>query len=375
MADIASVIRSLQEDGSIAQTANSPRLSFLDANDRVLVGAQLLPEVQQPLNRYDEENFALVDMIADDSDRYSPVKFRGEGIEVASWEVVLGESSLGKQLSPATYDALVRLINNGSQQSMDQFAQNVLDFVGSLTRGLAARNEVQRWSAIVDGEVTRVVNGVPQTISYPEATNQRSTIAANVSDDTTDPFEYFVAAQEFGADMGYGNVSRIITSRKNVNLFARNMNMIRRSQGISPSEDTYVGVSSPGRVNGYLQAEGFPPMEVYEARYTEQDGRNRVRQRYLPEDAVVFIFDTGQVNEQALELAEQDGREFIPANSPGTMGYTGMGTVSGHTQPGRQVYLNAYLDTVRPHVTGESAQTSLPVFTEPNAAYVLRGVA
>lgn len=374
MPDISSVLRSLGEDGSISQVANSPRLSFLDANDQVLVGAQLLPEIAQPLNRYDEEDFVLIDMIADDTDRYSPVKFKGEGIEVSSFEVVLGESSLGKQLSPATYDALVRLALEGSQLSIEQMSQNVLDFVGSLTRGLAARNEVQRWAAIVDGSVVRVINGASQTISYPSATGQRTTLANAWSADTYDPFDDFIAAQQYGSNLGYGDVSRIITSRKNINILARNENMIKRSQGISPTESTYTGVASPGRLNGYLATEGFPAIETYEARYTEQDGRNRVRQRYLPEDAIVFVFGTGAVNEEALRLAEEDGRPYIPTDAPGSLGYTGLGTVSGHSSPGRQVYLNPYLDTVRPHVTGEAAQTSLPVLREPNAVLVYSSV-
>lgn len=374
MADISSVIRGLEEDGSIFRAANNARLSFLDANDRVLVGAQLMPEVAQPLNRYDEESFALIDMVADDSDRYSPVKFKGEGVEAASFEVVLGESSLGKQLSPATYDALVRLQNVGSQQSIEQMADSVLDHVGSITRGLAARNEIHRWEAIVNGEVVRVVNGTIQTIPYPSATGQRSVLAAAWSNDANDPMDDFVAAQEYGADMGYPEVARIITSRRVVNILVRNLNMIRRSSGLSPSDNTYTGVASPGRTNAYLATEGFPAIETYEARYTEQDGRNRVRQRYLPEDAIVFVFGTGQVNEAALALAAEDGRPYVPADAPGTLGYTGMGTVSGHSTPGRQVYLNAEVSTVRPRVVSEGAQTSLSVFTEPNAFFVLTSV-
>lgn len=375
MADIASVIQSLHGDGSIFATANNSRLSFLDANDRVLVGAQLMPEVEQPLNRYDEDSFALIDMVADDSDRYSPVKFKGEGIEAASFEVVLGESSLGKQLSPATYDALVRLQGIGSSQSIEQMSQSVLDFVGSMSRGLAARNEIQRWQAIVEGQITRVVNGTPQVIAFPSATGQRSALATAWSTDTYDPMEDFIAAQEFGANMGYDNVARIIASRRVVNILARNDNMIKRSSGISPSDTTYSGVSSPGRTNAYLATEGFPAIEVYESRYTEQDGSARVRQRYLRDDAIVFVFDTGQVNEAALELAFQDGRPYVPVDAPGVLGYTGMGTVSGHPAPGRQVYLNPAVSTVRPRVTGEGAQTSLPVLTEPNGFKIFTAVA
>lgn len=373
MPDISTVIRSLREDGSIFQTANNPRLSFRDANDRVLVGAQLMPEIQQPLNRYDEENFSLIDMVADDSDRYSPVKLKGEAIELAAFEVTLGEISLGKQLSPKTYDELVRLAAFGG--SMEQMAQTLLDFVGSLSRGLAAKDEIHRWNAIVSGEMTRIVGGTPETIAYPNATGQRTTLANAWSDDAYDPFEDFVAAQKFGADMGYDSVSRIITSRKVVNILARNMNMVRRSSGIRPSEDSYVGVASPARTNGYLQTEGFPAIETYEARYTEQQGRARVRNRYMPEDAIVFVFDTGQPNDLALELAEEDGREYVPAAASSSIGYTGIGTVSGHSAPGKRVYLNSNEgETVRPRVIGESAATTLPVFEHPNAFKAYTGV-
>ncbi len=373
MADISTVIRSLREDGSIFQAANNPRLSFRDANDRVLVGAQLLPEVSQPLNRYDEENFTLIDMVADDSDRYSPVKLKGEAIELAAFEVTLGEISLGKQLSPKTYDDLVRMAAIGG--TMEQMSQSLLDFVGSMSRGLAARDEIHRWNAIVSGQVTRIVGGTPETISYPNATGQRTALAAAWSADTYDPFEDFVAAQEFGADMGYDSVSRIITSRKVVNILSRNMNMVRRSSGFSPSEDTYLGVASTARTNGYLQTEGFPAIETYEARYAEQQGRERVRNRYMPEDAIVFVFDTGQANEVALQLAEEDGREYVPGSAPSSLGYTGIGTVSGHPAPGKRVYLDSNEgETVRPRVLGEGAATTLPVLQHPNAVLTYTSV-
>lgn len=368
MAELSTIIRQIRESGDIEAATSVPRLRFMDDRGRLLLGATVMPERKVPNNFYMEEDFALVDMIADDTDRYSPVKFKGTAMEVASFEVKLGDSSIGRILSAAEFDRLIAML--GSDATMEQFTDVIINFAVSLTRGLIFKNEVQRWRAIVDGEVTRVVNEVIETIAYPSAAGQRTALAGAWSSDTYDPFDDFLVAQQYGTDRGYESIARVITSRKNVGILLGNLNMARRSGGVMrEGDDLFTLSQDQARLNRYLLANGFPAIETYDARYSDTSGRFR----FFPEDAVVYIFDTGRIEEDTQEITGSDDNNVFQPETSGTVGYVGIGKVGGYTTPGRVINVVHPEDHPK-RVLGEGLQTHLPVFSEPNGFCVQTGV-
>ena len=360
MAELSSVIRDFRESGDLDAVANLPRLRFLDDRARPLLGATVLPEVTKDNNRYIEEDFALVDMIADDTDRYSPVRFKASGAQLASFEVALGDSSIGRQMGAAEYDRLVSLL--GSNASFEQLADVVIGFAASIARGLTYKAEKQRWDAIIAGSVVRRVGNTTETIVYPTATGQRTAIAGAWTSDAYDPFDDIMAVQEFAATMGYDGIARIITSRKVLHILVGNEKMAYRSGAYSegPGGVAFRSSADQGKLGNYLSSNGLPQIETYDSRYSDTTGRFR----FMDENSVVYIFDTGRANEEAMELSGADQSAFMP-ESAGTVGYVGVGKVGGYNTPGRVVNV-LHPDDHPKRVLGEGLMTHLPVFTEPN---------
>lgn len=365
MPEIAHVIDQLREDNSIYDASNDPAIGFVNRNNEVLLGAQLLPDLQQDNNFYSSESVGFLDVIADDADRYSPPRFKGLAARVAAMEVALGDINIGQQLWAAEYDKLARLAATGG--TIEQMARVLLDFVGTMSRGMSSKSELQRWGAIVRGQVERIVGETRSLINYPSATGQRATLANAWSDPTYDPMRDFEAAEDFGSNQGYNRISRIVSSTFGKRTLARNPNMKNYIFG-----DELVRRVSTADVDRYLADEGFPTIETYDTLWYDTNNRSG---RYLPQDAIVFVYDTGQRNEPLATFVEGNNRVFVPqgAVNGATIGHNGIGTAGGEATPGRVVDL--YQPQGRPkRVIGEGVQTSLPVFDAPHGFMVRTGI-
>lgn len=369
--DLGTIIANLRGDDEFNTAANDPRAQFVGPNNTPFLGAQLLPEEGQELNMYEEEDFALLqEVIASDVDANSPPVFKRGAERRNIFQVVLGDSGVALQMSGRDYDNIVRML--GRNAPMQRVADAVMDFNGNLINAGTTYNEVQRWDAILDALVTRRVGEVDEPIAYPSATGQRVTIAAAWSDDTYDPFDDLFGTLDWGSDLGYESLQRVITTRKVTNILMRNDFAVKRSGNVTQiGNDVYANAPDMARLQTYLASNGIPQMETYDRMYRDQDGRYR----FIPDDCMILVFDTGRDNEAAQEAAELSGRPFLPDNFRGTIGYTGIGTTSGHADrgPGRFVTVR-FVDEARPRVVGEMVQKSLPVFREPNAFRVFKGI-
>lgn len=369
--DIGTIIQNLRDSDEFNAAANDPRVQFVGPRGPYLL-ATVLPEVPQELNKYDEEDFELLtEVIASDVDAYSPPVIKRGAERQVIFEVELGDSGVSLQMSPKDYSNIIKML--GRNASMQQISDTVMNFSGALISATTTYNEVARADAIIDAVVNRVVGNVTVPIAYPDATDQRISLVDNFSDDTYDPMELFFETQQWGADLGYGGIARIITTQKVVNLMLGNEILAQRSGGvIEVGTDIFRRAQSRQRLFTYLGGEGFPTPELYDTKYRDQDGSYR----FIPEDCMIFIFETQRPNEVALDIAEEDGRAIIPDDqASNTVGYVGIGTTAGHEDRGPGRFLKVtHHDEARPYVIGDIVQKSLPVFTEPNGFRVVKSI-
>lgn len=369
--DVGTIIANLRDDDDFNAAANDPRAQFIGPRGRTYLGPQILPESLREENFYEEEDFELIqDVIASDVDAHSPPVFKRGAERRLVFEVKLGDSGVALQMTAKDYSTIVRLL--GRDAPMQSIADTVMDFNGNLVNAATVYNEVQRWGAIIDGEITRVVGNTEEPITYPNATGQRTPIVGAWTSDSYDPFDDIFAALDWGADLGFERISRIITTRTVVQTLLGNDIVIRRSGNfVQVGTDVFANRADEAKLQTYLGQNNFPQLETYDTTYRDQDGVYR----FIPEDVFIVIFETGRENEEALDAAELAGRPFVPEDFGGTIGYVGIGTTAGHEDRGPGKYVNVrFVDEARPRVVGEMVQKSLPVFTEPNGFLVYTGI-
>ena len=362
MPEIARVIEEIRQDNSIYDAANERTLTFVNRNNQPLLGAQILPDVQQDNNLYATSEQGFLDVVADDADRYSPPRFKGAAARVAAMEVALGEMNIGQQLWAAQYDRLVALVSSAT--TLEQMARIILDFVGAMGRGMASKSEIQRWQAMIAGAVVRRINRSRSLIRYPTIPGQRAALVAAWSDPATDPMLTFEAAEDYGAEQGYSGIARIVTSSHGQRTLNRNPHIKNYVYG-----DAVVRRVSGADVQQFLADEGFPRIETYDTLWYDEGGLSG---RYFPEDAIAFFYNVGGFSDDLATFSEENPRVFVPAEAltgGAVIGHNGIGTPGGESTPGRAV--DVYEPQGRPkRVLGEGVQTSLPVLDHPHACFV-----
>lgn len=363
MPDVGTVIANLRGSDQFRAQANDPRIQFRNRQGQNLIGAQLMPEVSQDNNSYTEEDIILLDVAASDLGAYDPPVVKAGGIRTARFRVELGDSGLALQMSPKDYSNIVRML--GRAAPMETIAETVMNFSLSLTLGMTVKNEAQRWNAIRNARVVRVIDEVAENIDYPQAPGQRTALVSAWSDNAYDPYPDVLRFLTLADSLGYPGVARLISRRKPLQTFLNNQKVAQRTGGfVGPvAGNIYYNAPSKAKLDASFAENNLPAWETYDAWYQDQAGRNY----YLPDDTVVAIFDTGRPNDVALELEAQYNEPYVPDNGLTTIGYYGVGTTSGHEDrgPGRWQNVTAKLEEARPHVFGEGVQKGLPVFQDP----------
>jgi hypothetical protein len=115
-------------------------------------------------------------------------------------------------------------------------------------------------------------------------------------------------------------------------------------------------------INGILNSDGLPNIELYDLVYRTMTGTGR----FLPDTVMVMVATTGR--DENIDLG--DGRIEPLAD---TLGYVGMGRPAGQANSGRVIRAEAKQDKP-PRVESEGWQTSLPVLTEPEAVVVINTI-
>jgi hypothetical protein len=160
-------------------------------------------------------------------------------------------------------------------------------------------------------------------------------------------------------------VSRIITSRPVLSIMAAN-NTVKTRTGIAVVNTSGQITSAAGRatreaINGILQSDGLPPIELYDRQYRTQSGT----EYFLPRDVMVMVATTGR----DVEVDLGDTINFFGD----TLGYTAIGRAVGQSAPGRVLFAEPKGDKP-PRIEAQGWQTSLPVITEPEAIAVITDI-
>ena len=204
-------------------------------------------------------------------------------------------------------------------------------------------------------------NGYNETVSYSNPANHRFAQTANWSTDSTDVFEDIHTAADLLASKGY-TVNRMITSRTVLAKMAGNDTVKSRVVNASGQIAAAAGRASLGAINGALNADGLPAIELYDLQYRTSTSTGY----FLPRDVFVLVGTTGR--DEAVDLG--DSEQIVTD----TLGYTAVGRAVGQSMPGRHIMATAR-DNKPPRIEGEGWQTALPVITEPEAIAVINSIA
>ncbi len=122
------------------------------------------------------------------------------------------------------------------------------------------------------------------------------------------------------------------------------------------------GRASLAAINGALQADGLPAIELYDLQYRTQSGTDY----FLKRDAFVMLATTGR--DEEIDLGDSE-----PLVMQNTLGYTAIGRAAGQSDSGRVIRAEPKQDKP-PRIEAEGWQTSLPVVTDPEAISVIKGI-
>ena len=364
MADFGTVIQNLHDDGQFVEAARLPQLQFYGPRNRRYLGAEFLPEQTRERNEYRERNLHLVDVIASDIDRNSPPPFKGSFVRAGSFFVEFGDTGLALQMDTETYSRILRMLGNTA--SMDRVAAQILNFNGSIISGMLTKNEVQRWEAIRNGVVNRVVDEVVEPVEYPNNPGQRVAMVNVWSSDAYNPIPDFFAQNTRAQQLGFAGVGRIVATQDVVDILMGNdqvKDQIGNIQVVGAGGGReYRDFAEVSQLDAFLNRNRLPAIEVWDETFRDQTGVFR----YLPPGTIIFFYGTALTVDAILD-EPLDSDIYVPDNRGAGLGYTGIGTPHGHEDlgPGRWSGME-YRGGARPNVYGEGVQVGLPVFNEPN---------
>jgi len=349
--DIRALVESLMTQGQFTNAARLPGLT-LGLPARRYVGATVLPVRNVEENIFRESGVTYRTVMANTGTRYSPVVIE-EGAAVGSMLVELGELDIGSEFKASDYDALVKLLGRAGE--MGATAELLNWTARTLALPIQERLEKQRWEAIDDAQVTRLgANGYEEVVPYSNPAGHRIA-GTSLADQAADPIEPIIAQQQLLASKGQ-TVGRIITSTRVAGMIARHAK-VRAAIGGE-------GATVPVRVtrelvNGYLQDNGLPALEVYDLTARNRDGSTV---RFKRENALTLIADTGRTAQ--VDLPDE---QRILAN---TLGYTAVGRAAGQQDSGVIVKVK-YQDEKPVGLRGEAYATAAPVILDPEAVAVV----
>jgi hypothetical protein len=287
---------------------------------------------------------------------------------VGSFDVKLAEQDISSDLTAREYDAIRRLARRAGQTVSMAAAANVTRFVDTtINLALVEKIERMRWQAIVNALVQlRGDNEYAEDVAYPNPAGHRVAAGGAWSNNAYDPYTDILAGQALLAAKGY-TVSRMFTGTDVIAIMGTNTNIRARTGRVGVVNNALV-VTTPGNasnqeINDILEMDGLPALERYDLQYRTNTGMGY----FLPRGTFVMLATTGRDAEIDLGDAE-------PIPLPDTLGYVGVGVPAGQDDPGRVIRVEAFANKP-PRIEAEGWQTSLPVITEPEAIFVITGIA
>lgn len=378
--------RQLEEDRYFSRVALNPLAQF-GSEEQPFLGARYLPEQLVQENSYEETQVRYRTQPALDGTRYSPAQLQANGALIGSFKVDLGSTDTASQFTGQDHDGLIKLLARSGEP---QAIANLIRWSDTtLVRPHTIKNELQRWEAIIRGQVTRQgSNGYKETVSYYQPSGHRPTVSGGTTSvpagwysDSYDPYDDIFAGKEKLEDLGF-TITDIICSpkiistlRKNAEVAKRNNSVIVDGSGQITSVNQYVATNALNQIN---QDNSLPAFTVYNAGYETASGFKRFLDSPDGDRDYVIMLGRTQVmwdmkTDYAARVEGVDMTGFdnqaIALNN--TLGYYGVGRNVGQSASGRTILTEA--QTRKPQgLYGESYQTGLPVITQPDAIYVIQ---
>lgn len=365
MPDIQRLIDQMATSGAIDRIARN-RLAQFGTRTRPLVGASLLPAVEQEENSYTDDSVRYRTVVGNAGTRYSPVVLKGNNY-VGSVKVELFDIDLGSELTSRDYDALVRYLDR--RDDMAAMA-NITNFLNTtVNMGLEELREVYRWQCIENAIVQRRgANGYKEDIAYSNPAGHRAVAASAWSNNANDPMTDIFNRVQLLRDKGF-QVSRIFTSSAVLGIMGLNDKMRTRVGQITVNVGGGLivqgGRASREQINSAMRAEGLPEIEINDEIYRTQTGTAR----FISSNVMIFVGTTGR--DETIQLGDAD---LTTELLPDTLGYYGVGRAAGQSGPGRVLQMVHKTDKP-PRIEAQGWETSAPVITEPEAIATITGIA
>lgn len=378
------------QQGYFRRLALNPLAQF-GAEQQPLLGARYLPEILVPENSYTEEQIRYRTNPALDGTRYSPAQMQRGGMLLGALKVDLGYTDTADEFTGQMHDGLVKLLMRGGD--LQAIAQVIRWTDNSLVRPHIIKNELQRWQAIVQGQVVRTgIDGYTEPVPYYTPAGHRPTVSggtvsvpAGWYSDSYDPYDDIFAGVQKLEDLGY-MVTDMIATGKLLSVMKRNPEVVKRTSKVIVNAGGQLQ-GSTGRVSSSdLQMintdEGLPQLTVYNAGYETATGFKRYLESPAGDrDYLILIGRSGLMWDMKTDYASRvDGVsgtydpealavQDLTINN--TLGYYGVGRNVGQGISGRTIYTE-FQGKKPVGLYGEAYQTGFPVIQEPQAIYVIQ---
>lgn len=366
MPDIQRLIDQMVTSGAIARIARNRAAQF-GTRTMPLLGASLLPAVDQEENSYTDDTIRYRTVVGNAGTRYSPVVLKGNAY-TGSVKVELFDIDIGSELTSRDYDALIRYLDRNL--SMDAVS-SITNFLNTtVNMGLEVLREVYRWQAIEKALVQRRgANSYREDIAYSNPAGHRAVAASAWSNDANDPFDDIFNRVQLLKDKGY-TVDRIFSTLNVMGIMGNNDKVRTRVGSIKVNVGGGLivqgGRASRAQINGALGDEGLPNIELYDEVYRTQASGTK---RFISNDVMIFVCTTGR--DESVVLGDAAGTVEL---LPNTLGYYGVGRAAGQSGPGR-VMQAVHKTDKPPRIEAQGWETSAPVLTEPEAIATITGIA
>jgi len=378
--------RQLDEDRYFHRVALNPLAQF-GSEDQPLLGARYLPEVLVGENSYEETQVRYRSMPALDGTRYSPAQLQSNGALVGSFKVDLGNTDTASQFTGQDHDGVIKLLMRDGEE--EAIAQLIRWSDSTLVRPHTIKNELQRWEAIIQGQVTRKgSNGYSEVVNYHKPVGHRPEVSGGTAgtpegwySNTYDPYDDIFAGKEKLEDLGYMVTDMILTPklfsvmRKNAEVAKRNSSVVVNASGQITSLSSQISMAELNQINS---DNGLPPFTSYNGGYESATGFKRFLD--APDGDRDYLIMLGRSQRQwdmktdyasrveGIDTSSFSDQAIVLSN---TLGYYGVGRNVGQSSSGRTV-LTEPQNRKPQGLYGEAYQAGLPVITEPDAIFVIQ---
>lgn len=193
-----------------------------------------------------------------------------------------GISRISGELPPISQKSRLDEYSRLRQRKLEQaIVDAILNDAERLTRGIAARMEIARGDALVNGTVTLAENGVQATVDFGRSASHNTTAQAPWDGADADPLADLRSWRDTYVDDNGDEPGVLLTSRKVLSNLMQNQ-AVRNLVFPGNNQPNVVNEQAVGQV---LQAFGLPAIQTYDARVNVDGTATRV----IPQDRVLLL--------------------------------------------------------------------------------------